>query len=236
MKALRDTKPDRKEVVFLVLSGFFIAALVLTNLIAGRFFTININALNIHWHLSSGVIAYPVTFLATDIISEVYGEHRAKLLVYTGFIVSLFTVLIIIISNHLPIWELSPVDYDSYQRVFGLAPGIVFGSMIAYLCAQFVDVQLFEFWRKLTKGKHLWLRNNGSTMFSQIVDTSLVVIIALIIYPKVTGVSEPLTWKAAWIIIVGQYIFKALIALADTPLFYGSTYFLNKYLGQETEN
>ena len=233
---LRNEKPDKREIVFLILSGFFIASLVLTNLIAGRFFTIQIDVLNINWHLSSGVIAYPVTFLVTDIISEIFGEKRAKALVFTGFIVSIFTVLILIISSNTPIWENSPVDANSYNTVFGLAPGIVFGSMLAYLSAQFVDVKLFEFWRKLTNGKHLWLRNNGSTVLSQLIDTSMVVLIALVIYPKITGVSEAITLEEAFVIIIGQYVFKALIAIFDTPFIYLTVAKLKKYLEIETEN
>ncbi len=232
-EALRNQEPDRNERVLLILSGFFIASLVLTNLIAGRFFTLEIQSLNISWALSSGVIAYPVTFLVTDIISEIYGEKRAKTLVFTGFLVSVFTVVIILISTTLPIWEQSPVDGDSYNTVFGLAPGIVFGSMIAYLSAQFIDVKLFEFFRKLTNGKHLWLRNNGSTIISQLIDTSLVVIIALIIYPKATGTSTALTWPAALQIIIGQYVFKAMIALVDTPLIYVCVNGLKRYLDKD---
>ncbi|MCB0509150.1 MAG: queuosine precursor transporter [Chitinophagales bacterium] len=233
---IRDEALDKKEKVFLILAGFFIASLVLTNLIAGRFFTLQLPILGIDWALSSGIIAYPITFLVTDVISEVFGEKRAKSLVLTGFIVSLFTVGIILISIQLPIWENSPVDSQSYTNVFGLAPGIVFGSMIAYLSAQYVDVQLFEFWRKLTKGKHLWLRNNGSTILSQLIDTSLVVIIALILYPKFSGSSEAITWAAALQIILGQYVFKAVIALFDTPFVYLGVYQLNKYLGQKSTN
>ncbi len=229
---LRDQKPERSEIVLLILSGFFIASLVLTNLIAGRFFTLEIPLLGISWALSSGIIAYPITFLVTDVISEIYGEKRAKTLVLTGFLVSVFTVLIILISIYLPIWENSPVDGNSYDTVFGLAPGIVFGSMIAYLTAQYVDVKLFEFWRKVTKGKHLWLRNNGSTILSQLIDTSLVVIIALIIYPKFTGTSEAITLEVAFQIILGQYLFKACIALIDTPLIYITVNQLNKYLAK----
>jgi hypothetical protein len=227
---LREQEPDRKERLLLILSGFFIASLVLTNLIAGRFFTLELPLIGINWALSSGIIAYPVTFLITDIISEVYGEYRAKTLVFTGFLVSVFTVIIIIISIKLPIWGQSPVDQQSYNNVFGLAPGIVFGSMIAYLSAQFVDVKLFEFLRKLTNGKHLWLRNNGSTIVSQLIDTSLVVVIALVIYPKLTGTSQAIDFNAAIQIIIGQYIFKACIAILDTPLIYICVHQVNKYL------
>ena len=219
-KSLRNQKTKREEFVFIILAAFFIASLVITNLIAGRFFTLQIEMLNINWALSSGIIAYPVTFLVTDVISEIYGEKKASSLVIAGFIVSLFTVGIILIANTLPISEISPVDKTSFHNVLGLAPGIVFGSMIAYLSAQFIDVKLFEFWRNLTDGKHLWLRNNASTIFSQLLDTSLVVIIALVLYPKITGVSEAISWAAAFQIIIGQYVFKAVIAIFDTPLVY----------------
>lgn len=227
---LRNQQIKKEEKVFIILASFFVASLVLTNLIAGRFFTLQIDALNINWALSSGIIAYPVTFLVTDVISEIYGEKKATSLVLAGFLVSVFTVLIILIANSLPISEVSPVDKSSFHNVFGLAPGIVFGSMIAYLTAQFVDLKLFEFWRNLTEGKHLWLRNNASTVFSQLIDTSLVVIIALVIYPRITGVSEPITWTTAFQIITGQYVFKAVIALLDTPFVYLVVGFLKRYL------
>ncbi len=233
-KALREQHLPKREIIFLVLSAIFISSLILTNLIAGKFFTLTIPWLNISWALSSGIIAYPVTFLVTDVISEIYGEHRAKILVYTGFVVSLFTLGILLISIKVPSWEQSPVDQQSYMNVFGLAPGIVFGSMIAYLSAQYIDVKIFEFWRKLTNGKHLWLRNNGSTLLSQWVDTTLVVVIALIIYPSVTGTSTPITWEAALQIIMGQYIFKAFIALCDTPFFYLVVAYLKKTLDIES--
>lgn len=233
VEQLRKQKVSREENVFIVLAAFFIASLVLTNLIAGRFFQLKIDYFNINWSLSSGIIAYPVTFLITDVISEIYGEKKAKSLVIAGFIVSVFTVIIILISTALPISAYSPVDNTSYNNVFGLAPGIVFGSMIAYLFAQYIDVKLFEFWRKLTKGKHLWLRNNGSTIFSQLIDTSLVVIIALILFPKFTGVSNPISWHTALQIIIGQYIFKAILALLDTPIFYLFVFGLKKYFGEK---
>lgn len=229
-QALRNQQVKKEEKVFIILAAFFIASLVLTNLIAGRFFTLQIDFLNINWALSSGIIAYPVTFLVTDVISEIYGEKKATSLVLAGFLVSVFTVIIILIANSLPISDVSPVDKTSFNNVFGLAPGIVFGSMIAYLSAQFIDVKLFEFWRKLTKGKHLWFRNNASTIFSQMIDTSLVVIIALVLYPKFTGVSEAISWSTAFQIITGQYVFKAVIALLDTPFVYLVVGGLKKYL------
>ena len=220
-------EPGRAEQAYVLLAGIFLGALVLTNAIAGKFFVL------FGQELSCGVIAYPVTFLATDLISELYGKKRASQLIRTGFVVSVFVTLVIWIAGKATIWEGSPVDQASFMRVFGLLPGIVFGSMCAYLTAQFVDVHVFEFWRKLTRGKHLWLRNNGSTVFSQLVDTAMVVTIALVIWPRVSGVSEPLGWNAWWGIVVGQYLFKAAVAFVDTPLFYLGTRLLKDWIARD---
>jgi len=121
--------------------------------------------------------------------------------------------------------------------VFGLTPGIVFGSMLAYLSGQFVDVHLFEFWRNLTGGKHLWLRNNGSTILSQLLDTVMVVTIALIVWPGIDGnpQTHPITREIWWQVIVGQYLFKAGVALADTPFFYLGTRWLRTWIAEAPE-
>ncbi|HCE84572.1 MAG TPA: hypothetical protein DEO99_00315 [Bacteroidetes bacterium] len=212
--------------IYVTLVGVFIAALVLTNLIAGRFFTIG------SWTLSSGVIAYPVTFLVTDLISEIYGRKRADLAVKVGFVASVFVTIVLLIALQTQIAEDSYVTEESFLNVFGLAPGIVFGSMCAYLAAQFVDVRIYEFWKKLTGGKYLWLRNNGSTILSQLLDTSIVVIVALIIYPSMDGITstEPITWTLAGELIIAQYGFKALLALIDTPLMYLFTWRISKVI------
>lgn len=224
--ALRTATPNRAERVYLLLAGIFLGALVMTNAIAGKFFVL------FGQELSCGIIAYPVTFLATDLISELYGRKRASLIVKVGFAVSVFVTIVVWIANHAPIYDRSPVSQQAFSTVFGLLPGIVFGSMVAYLTAQFVDVQVFEFWRDLTDGRHMWLRNNGSTVFSQLVDTVMVVTIALVLWPQVD--SNPNTTPIAWDtwrgIVLGQYLFKAGIALADTPLFYVLTGVLTRWI------
>lgn len=201
----------------------------MTNAIAGKFFVL------FGQELSCGIIAYPVTFLATDLISELFGRKRATLVVKVGFAVSVFVTFVVWIANVVPIYERSPVDADSFNTVFGLLPGIVFGSMVAYLTAQFFDVQIFEFWRDLTKGKHLWLRNNGSTIFSQLVDTVLVVTIALVIWPNVDAnpATTPLDGDTWWGIVVGQYLFKMGIALVDTPFFYMGTAVFQRWIAAD---
>jgi uncharacterized integral membrane protein (TIGR00697 family) len=218
--------PPRAERVYLLLAGVFLGALVLTNLIAGKFFTV------FGLTLSCGVIAYPVTFLCTDLISELYGLRRATLVVRVGFAVSVFVTFIVWLAAKVPIADNSYVDQASFLRVFGLVPGIVFGSMVAYLAAQSVDVRVFEVLRKLTGGRHLWLRNNGSTVFSQLLDTVLVVTLALVVWPRIDGNPETTTidvstWRQ---LIIGQYLFKAGVAFVDTPLFYVGTRLLRDWI------
>ena len=229
LEQFRETAPSRSERLYLLLAGLFLGALVITNAVAGKFFVF------FGKQISVGVIAYPITFLVTDLISELYGRKRATLVVKVGFAVSVFITLIVLIATAVPRSADSPVTDEAFNMVFGLLPGIVFGSMIAYLTAQFLDVQLFEFWRRLTKGRHLWLRNNASTIFSQMIDTVLVVTIALIIWPQIDGFSEttPIsleTWKE---VVIWQYLFKALIALADTPIFYVGVAVFQRWIAAE---
>ncbi|MCH8960958.1 MAG: queuosine precursor transporter [Bacteroidetes bacterium] len=225
----REAAPTRAERLYLLLAGIFLGALVMTNAIAGKFFVF------FGQELSCGIIAYPITFLVTDLISELYGRKRATLIVKVGFVVSVFVTAVVWIANATPIYDRSPVTDEAFNMVFGLLPGIVFGSMIAYLTAQFFDVQIFEFWRNLTKGRHLWLRNNGSTILSQVIDSVLVVTIALVIWPEIDAnpVTTPLDGETWWGIVIGQYLFKMGIALFDTPFFYVGTAVFQRWIAAE---
>ncbi len=229
LDVFREAAPTRSERLYLLLAGIFLGALVMTNAIAGKFFVF------FGQELSCGIIAYPITFLVTDLISELYGRKRATLVVKIGFVVSVFVTAVVWIANATPIYDRSPVTDEAFNMVFGLLPGIVFGSMIAYLTAQFFDVQIFEFWRNLTKGRHLWLRNNGSTILSQVVDTVLVVTIALVIWPEIDAnpVTTPLDGETWWGIVIGQYLFKMGIALFDTPFFYMGTAVFQRWIAAE---
>ena len=109
--------------------------------------------------------------MVTDIISEIYGKDRANQVVTSGLVASLFMLLVVTCADIIPMAAWSPVDSDTFSKVFGLSGAAVFASMMAYLFAQYVDIRIFHFWKRLTNGKHLWLRNNASTVFSQFIDT-----------------------------------------------------------------
>ena len=205
-----------KEQFYLILTGIFIASLVASNLIFQKFFTWNF--LGIDFELSVGIIAYPVTFLVTDLISELYGQKRANQVVVSGFFASVFTTLLVLISANANAVEWSPIDNKTFTKVFGLTGPAFFASMVAYLTAQLIDVRIFHFWKRLTEGKHLWLRNNASTMFSQLVDTSVILIILCS-----AGVIE---WERFYSLWMMGWLFKVLVALIDTPIIYGVIHLL----------
>ena len=205
-----------KEQFYLILTGIFIASLVASNLIFQKFFTWNF--LGINFELSVGIIAYPVTFLVTDLISELYGQKRANQVVVSGFFASVFTTLLVLVSVNATAVNWSPIDNLTFKKVFGLTGPAFFASMVAYLTAQLIDVRIFHFWKRLTKGKHLWLRNNASTMFSQLVDTSVILIILC-----TAGVIE---WERFFGLWIMGWLFKVFVALIDTPIIYGIIYLL----------
>ena len=204
-----------KDQFYLILSAIFIASLVTCNLIANKFVTVDLGFKV--FIVSAGILPYPLTFLVTDLISELYGQRKANLVVFCGFIASLFVLLFLWLGGQFNSIPDSLVSDEIYNSVFQNAWRLIAGSMIAYLFAQFVDVRIFHFWKKLTDGKHLWLRNNGSTIASQLVDTTLVICILFV------GV-----WNTDQILsaIIDGWIFKMLMALLDTPIIYGIIYLL----------
>ena len=162
--------------------------------------------------LTYGAFSYPITFLITDLISEIYGKKSANQVVITGIFASFFSMGILLMANEVPAIKNSPIDDQTFNEVFALSPIAVLASMIAYLIAQFIDIRIYHFWKNLTQGKMLWLRNNFSTFTSQFVD-SLLVIGLLSIF----GVLE---WTLFWGLVISSFLFKILVAALDTPLLY----------------
>jgi uncharacterized PurR-regulated membrane protein YhhQ (DUF165 family) len=222
-----------------------------------RFIDLSFNFMGIHvpFVFAIGVLAYPITFLSTDFISELYGKTRANTLVWIGLLLNFWVIFIMWLGGVLPplghiiqgtaelgYTNLPPLpkldDYATsdwaFFRMRQLTFGAVTASMVAYLTAQFVDVQVFHFFKNLTKGKHLWIRNNFSTMTSQLVDSVAVILIthyyakALPIDPTVDVSSQ------LFIFIASTYVFKLVAALLDTIPFYIGVKYLSKYLQIDT--
>lgn len=232
---------ERRTIVFLVLSGLFLGTLGMLNILGiSRFvqiFTWNGFTVTV----AVGVLPYPLTFLCTDLISELYGRKRANQVVWVGLLLNLWIVFIVWLGGVLPGFEATdPTTGELLKDEAGRLPvffeirnltfGTVTASMIAYLAAQFVDVQLFHFWRELTQGKYLWLRNNGSTLLSQLVDTTAVVLITHFWAGALPINPEQALWGQLFLFIGYGYAFKLVAALLDTVPFYWCVYWLSNYL------
>ena len=204
-----------KDQLYIFLCAIFISSLVTCNLIANKFVTVDLGFKV--FIVSAGILPYPLTFLVTDLISELYGQKKANIVVFSGFVASMFVLLFLWLGSQFNAIPDSIVNDNTYNKVFQNAWRIIAASMIAYLFAQFIDVKIFHFWKRLTSGKHLWLRNNGSTIASQLVDTTLVVMILFV------GVWEPSNIISA---IIDGWLFKMLMAAIDTPIIYGIIHLL----------
>lgn len=250
----------RRERVFLVLAGLFLGSLTMLNILGvTRFirlaswgtedgetlfrFGAAVDDPNAWvFVVAVGVLPYPITFLCTDFISELYGRARANAVVWTGLLLNIWVVLILWFGGVMPGFEsIDPqtgkIALDEAGRlpvffeVRTLAFGAVTASMLAYLAAQFCDVYVFHFWKKLTKGKHLWLRNCGSTSISQLIDSTAVILITYAVggLAGVINSETPLMPQLLLLIATG-YAFKFAFAMFDTIPFYLGVGWLSRYL------
>ena len=218
------SKIEKAYSLFMVI---FITMIVLTNIIGVKLFEVNSVT------LTTGIITYPLTFLITDIVCEVFGKKRASLMVVLGFFASILSLVFINLAVMLPgseVWINNTLGYNSikdmqnaYESVFTLPGFLISASMLAYLVAQLIDVRIFHYLKKVTNEKKLWLRNNLSTMFSQLIDT--IIVNSIFLY---FGLN--LDWDIIIKIIIASYLFKIIIALLDTPLVYIGVHYTRKYI------
>lgn len=240
---LTDEIRERRERVFLVLAGFFLCAMTMLNIIGiTRFIQIGPLALAV------GVLPYPITFLCTDLVSELYGRSRANFLVTVGLLLNIFIIGTMWVANQMPSvgpesqppWQLIQLAEDValpngdivsnsvelFTLLYATTTGAVVASMMAYIAAQYCDVFMFHFWKRLTKGKHLWLRNNGSTLVSQGVDSLMVITVTF----GAQFLAGAMSGGAMLVLMASNYVFKLCAALADTLPFYAGVHYLKKYL------
>jgi len=186
---------------FILLVSIFVGALVISSVLASKIITI------FGLFVPAGVLAYCITFVVTDVISELWGRERANRVVFSGFIALLITFLLIRLALW---WDAAPIwrEQRAFSAVLGSTSRIIIASFIAYLASQYHDVWAFHIWRRWTEERHLWLRNTASTVVSQFIDTLIFITIAF--YGTMPVFS----------LIKGQYLIKVLIALLDTPFVY----------------
>jgi len=234
---------NRQDATFTFLAAFFVVVLVLTNVVGVKLFLLfpegrpgwmpGVGPLT----LTAGLVTYPLTFLLTDLVSELWGKRRANFMVLMGFLMSLVMLAIIRLALALPVsdlWNHRALGLDAqamqraFEATFSTQGLLLFASMLAYLLAQLADVRLYHFWWRVTKGKHMWIRNNGSTAISQLIDTTIVNAIFL------RGALH-MEWGQIVEMIVAVYLCKLVLAVLDTPLLYLARSVLRRRLGIQAE-
>ena len=233
----------RRQRLFLILSGMFLGTLAMLNILGiSRFLDLSFDVfgVTIPMVVAVGVLPYPVTFICTDLISELYGEKKARDMVLMGVLLNAWVIFLLWLGGVLPGFDLDAsgqplVDAAGREPTFfeirELAFGAVAASMVAYLAAQLCDVRLFHFWKRLTNGKHLWLRNNASTMVSQIVDTTAVILVTHFYAAALPLNGDEPIWSQLMVFIASGYVFKVLVAALDTGPIYLAVRYLRPWLG-----
>ncbi len=234
---------EKRERVFIILSALFFASMTLLNVVGlTRFVQMGPLALAV------GVLPYPLTFLVTDLISELYGRSRANFVVWVGLGLNIFVISVLFMGQWLesvepgsqPPWQVlvlaKPVllatgeevtgRVDLFSIIYSCAAGSVLASMLAYIAAQFFDVQIFHYLKKKTKGKALWLRNNVSTLCSQLIDSVVVISVTF----GLSLIAGKMSLSAFVLLLGSNYLFKMIAALLDTLPFYFLVYRLRSYL------
>ena len=243
---------DRSTRLFIILGGIFIASALIAEVIGVKIFsledTVGVHRANINlfgspfsFHLTAGVLLWPVVFIMTDIINEYYGPRGVKFLSYLT--IGLITYAFLIFNGAI---HLSPSEYfsvgngidkpdNAFRGIFGQGLWIIIGSMVAFFVGQVLDVLIFHRIKKITGEKNVWLRATGSTLVSQLVDSFVVLFIAFYIGKRIqTGQGEPWTLHQVLVTGTGNYIYKFAVAILLTPVIYLVENRIEKYLGRET--
>lgn len=239
----------KKNILFIILCGFFITNAVTAEIIGSKIFSleavlgippaqIDILGFKLDFNMSAGVLNWPIVFIISDIINEYYGVKGVKMISYitTGLIA--YTFFVLYGASALPpadFWvDLNKTDAqgyplninNAYSIILNSGMGIILGSITAFLIGQIADAYIFKKLRLLTNNKHIWLRATGSTVFSQLLDSFIVIFIAFYLFGN---------WDIKQILAVGSvnYIYKFAVAVLITPLIYLIHYGIDKYLGKE---
>ena len=223
------TRPQR---VYVVCAAVFLTALVIAEATAGKFFTafdlpVAVRILGVEFPsvvMTAGVIAFPVTFIVTDVMNEYFGKAGIRFVTFVGLAMVVFAFGLLQVALAVPTAPNSPVPDAAFAAVFGTTSRVIVASLIAYLVGQLVDISLFHWLRRLTDGRHLWLRATGSTLGSQFLDTFVVLAVAF---------AGQLALGEIVAITLFNYGYKVVIAVAITPLVYAAHAAIDRYLGHD---
>jgi len=200
---------NRLDSCLIVCGCIFSGCLVLAAVLASKI--ISLGPISV----PAGVLTYCVTFMITDVVGEIWGKERAQAIVMGGFVT---LVVAFAFTSVTIIWPAAPFwpHQEAYRTILGSSARIMVASLAAYLLSQYHDVWAFALWKKITGARYLWLRNNASTIVSQLLDS--VVFITIAFYGSMP--LKPL--------IFGQWLIKVLIAILDTPFIYLGVHLLKR--------
>ncbi|TAE36413.1 MAG: VUT family protein [Runella slithyformis] len=240
---------SKKQSLFLFLCGLFLTNALIAEIIGAKIFSVEallgmspaqipLFGTQLDFNMSAGVVNWPVVFITSDIINEYFGKRGVRRISYltAGFIVYMFVA--IYATTELPpaqFWlDVNKTDSlgnplnigEGFNKIFRQGLGIMVGSVVAFLIGQILDVTIFAWLRKRTGSKQIWLRATGSTLFSQLVDSFVVIFIAFYLFGD---------WSVTQVLSVGSinYIYKGIVALMMTPILYIAHAVINRYLGEE---
>ena len=221
--------------LFVVLAAVFVSCLLLGDIIGGKTIPTPLGPISV------GIIPFPVTFLLTDVVNDFYGRKGARFLTLLGFAMALLAWVILQLGNLVPAHESTYFTQAEFNKIFGGSAQLFVASMIAFLLGQFLDIQVFQFWKALTQSKHLWLRATGSTLLSQVVDT----VVINVVFWSWTAASVPDSFlgkmssgdRWSWITskIVREYMIKLVVAILLTPAVYAVHGFVVRFLKIDPE-
>jgi len=240
---------DKKSNLYLLLSAFFIGNALLAELTGVKIFSLakvlqdwfpgwsQMQALP-QLDMSIGVVIWPLVFITSDILNEYFGRQGVRKISFITAILIAYTSIFLVIGNKLPpadFWlqnnQAGPGgnDFDinyAYNAVFRQGVNIIIGSITAFLVSQLIDAYTFQYLKKLTGHRLLWLRATGSTVVSQLIDSFLILWVAFYLLGN---------WSLSQVIQVGllQYLYKVTLAILLTPLIYGMHWVIDRYLGEE---
>lgn len=223
---------SRPQKLYVVCAAIFVTALVVAEATASKFFTAfalpaPVTILGVEFSaviMTAGVLSFPITFIVTDLLNEYYGKAGIRFVTLVGMVMIVFEFALLEAAMAVPTASISPVPAEAFDVVFGASGRIILGSLAAYLIGQLADITLFHWLRRLTDGRHLWLRATGSTLGSQFIDTAIVLTVA---FAGQLAVGEIVA------ITLFNYGYKFVIAVAITPLIYAAHWVMDRYLGDE---
>jgi queuosine precursor transporter len=221
--------------LFVCLAAVFVSCLLLGDVIGGKTIPTPLGPISV------GIIPFPVTFLLTDVVNDFYGRRGARFLTLVGFGMAVLAWILLQVGNALPAHESTYFSQAEFSKIFGGSAQLFVASMIAYLLGQFLDIQVFQFWKALTQSKHLWLRATGSTLLSQIVDT----VVINVVFWMWTAAADPTSFlgkmtpgdRISWISAkcLREYGIKLVVAILLTPAVYAIHTFVVRVLKIDPE-